>query len=280
MPKFLILGLGWLGSPLAKKLKGAGAVVAGSTRSDAKLFALQSEGIMAFHYDLYQSDLVDIDTSFVDDAHVIINIPPGRRSFDKGKFIKHIKALIDYSIANRAKQIIFISTSSVYGALRYEVNNCSPLSPNTPSGEAHVEIEQYLRTLSLKSMEECQVSVLRLSGLVGEDRHPINTIANKKDITLGKNPVNLVHLDDVIQMIIALSKKLQRPFYAANLCSSEHPSRQEYYTWCAKELGLHLPEFAADDRVDIDGKIVNANDTLIENEVTLKYPSPYMMLQK
>ncbi|MEQ3653240.1 MAG: NAD-dependent epimerase/dehydratase family protein [Glaciecola sp.] len=278
MSKFLIIGLGWLGYPLARELKGAGAIVAGSTRSESKIHALKNENIEAFHYDLYLSNDVDINPERINNAHVVINIPPGRRNFDKALFIKQIKVLLDYCIANKAKQIIFISTTSVFGALTNKVNNHSPLSPNTPSGEAHVEIEQYLQAKSVKTGKECQISVLRLSGLVGLNRHPINTIAVKKGITQGKNPVNLVHLDDVIQTLIALSKRVERSFYAANLCSTEHPSRQEYYTWCAKELKLSLPEFAPDDRLDIDGKIIDASETLKDNDITLKYPSPFMML--
>ena len=278
MSKFLILGLGWLGCPLAKKLKGAGAQVAGSSRSESKIRALNSENIKAFHYDLYQSFDIEFDPEYVSNAHVVINIPPGRRHFKKALFIQQMKSLFDYCIEHSAKQIIFISTTSVYGALKHKVNNQSPLSPNTPSGEAHVEIERYLQQQSLTNESKCQISVLRLSGLVGLNRHPINTIANKQDIPNGKDPVNLVHLDDVIQTIIVLSKNCKRPFYAANLCSVEHPSRQEYYTWCAKKLGLNLPEFSTDERTEIDGKIVDASDTIAENQISLKYPSPFNML--
>lgn len=58
----------------------------------------------------------------------------------------------------------------------------------------------------------------------------------------GEEPVNLIHLEDAIGVIIAL---LQQPDITGifNACSLEHPTRKEFYSRAAEKLGFELPVF-------------------------------------
>lgn len=304
MYKHLIIGLGWLGSPLGLYFKSAGHTVAGTTRSADKAGALASQGIQTVLFDLYENDITDLPIEIFQDAHVVINIPPGRKNFEPILFIERMKRLFDYAHQHAAVHICFISTTSVFGELEGRVTNDSPLAPSTASGNAHVELEQYLKGLALASAATLDTdlrasgfssSVLRLAGLVGKDRHPISTLSQKSNIAMGKNPVNLVHQEDVIQAISAILRNsdekvdnhqpgisatdlFENNFYAANLCSLEHPSREQYYTWCAEQKGMRHPAFSPDSRTIINGKWIDAENTVSELGLTLRYPSPYSML--
>jgi nucleoside-diphosphate-sugar epimerase len=214
-----------------------------------------------------------------------------------------MKSLFDYILLHHAQHICFISTTSVFGALEGRISNDSVLTPNTPSGNAHVELEFHLKDLAIASVIKPQgdaigfsCSALRLAGLVGKDRHPITTLSQKSNIALGKNPVNLVHQQDVIQVICAIlqdaerrkhdsdsfemtNSLLDRNFYAANLCSLEHPTREEYYTWCAQQKGIRNPKFTPDTREFASGKWIDSEQTISQLQVKLHYPSPYNMLE-
>lgn len=305
MHKHLIIGLGWLGSPLALYFQSAGHTVAGTTRSAEKAGAFASQGIQTVLFDLNENDVTELPHELFQNAYVVINIPPGRKNFEPILFIERMKRLFDYAHQHAAMHVCFISTTSVFGEREGQVTNDTPLAPNTASGNAHVELERYLKRLALTSgvslgtdlsLNSFSCSVLRLSGLVGKDRHPISTLSQKSHIALGKNPVNLIHQEDVIQVISAVlrnsGKKMdsnqvgisatslfENNFYAANLCSLEHPSREQYYTWCAEQKGMRPPEFSPDDRTRINGKWIDAEHTINELGLTLLYPSPYHMLE-
>lgn len=318
MRKHIIIGLGWLGSPLAMHFLSAGLSVFGTTRNSEKAQLLASKGIQTLLFDLYENDITAIPWNIFQDANVIINIPPGRKDFEPTLFIERMKLLFDYILQHHAQHICFISTTSVFGALEGRISNASALVPNTPSGNAHVELELYLKDLAIASANKPEggainaylaaqdtvltgaigfsCSVLRLAGLVGKDRHPITTLSQKSNIALGRNPVNLIHQQDVIQVICAIlqhaeQKKhdgdslemtnslLESNFYAANLCSLEHPTRDEYYTWCAQKKGIRNPQFTPDTRESANGKWVDAEQTISQLQVKLHYPSPYNMLE-
>lgn len=328
MHRYFIIGLGWLGSPLAKTLLSAGHIVSGTTRDSDKATQLKQSGIDTYLFDLYDQDAPSTIGDALEGAYLVINIPPGRKNFSPDAFIKQMKTLFDFACRHMVKHICFVSTTSVFGEMKGRIGNETELSPNTASGNAHVELEIYLKDLA--KAHDISASVLHLAGLVGEDRHPINTLSGKTNIALGKNPVNLIHQHDVVQAIITILSFAQKHngdpqhtdprdsklsseqlgptqlrsakspstqqklnesalvdsskslftenFFSANLCSAEHPSREDYYTWCAKQKNLPLPEFTTDDRIVVDGKWVDAKETVELLGIRLKYPSPYDML--
>ncbi len=294
MHKRIIIGLGWLGTPLAMNFLSAGHSVVGTTRNSDKASTLALEGIQTVIFDVYDNDLTTLHSDIFQDAYVIINIPPGRKSFKPQLFIARMKSLFDYALLHQAQHICFISTTAVFAGLEGRIRNDSPLTPNTPSGAAHVELELYLKQIAETGDFSC--SVLRLAGLVGKDRHPITTLSQKSNIALGRNPVNLIHQKDVVQVISAMLQnagpKKQHSnasqaannlfdgnFYAANLCSSEHPTREDYYIWCADQKGIRSPEFAPDNREIVSGKWVDSEQTTNRLQLKLQYPSPYNMLE-
>jgi len=293
MHKHIIIGLGWLGTPLAMHFLSAGHSVAGTTRDPNKSATLAIDGIQTVLFDLYSNDATTLPSDIFEDANVVINIPPGRKSFESTLFIARMKSLFDYALLHQAQHICFISTTSVFGGLEGRISNDSTLTPATPSGAAHVELELYLKGLAYTGDVSC--SVLRLAGLVGKDRHPITTLSQKSNIALGRNPVNLIHQQDVVNVISAVLQKARQEnqhrsssqatnnlfkcnFYAANLCSSEHPTREDYYNWCADQKGLRSPQFTPDNRGIVNAKWIDSEQTTTSLQIQLEYPSPYNML--
>jgi nucleoside-diphosphate-sugar epimerase len=278
-----IIGLGWLGLPLAKQLHSAGMKVSGTVRSDEKRQHLLCEGLDVDKFDLYSpftSQYSDYKAKTKErflDANLVVNIPPGRSKFHPHKFIASMRNLIDTAMTAGLRKLIFISTTSVYGSQTGTISNASALSPSTDSGKAHQDIEHHLQ---LNYPE--RYKILRPAGLVGpkldgSPRHPIYTLYKKTNIPNGNDPVNLVHQADVIQAIESLIVK-ETDGTAFNIAALEHPSRKEYYAWCAQTLKLKQLTFMQDTKKRQLGKLVDASETYKALGIQAIYPSPFTML--
>lgn len=267
----LIIGGGWLGLPLALKLQNDGHNVVVTKRSEESLLSIQDKGIDGLCYTLGDNLEDTLLNTLSASQTVIINIPPGRKNFTPEIFIDRMKSLISFAADSPVSQLIFISTSAVYGNQSRKVFEYSELAPVTESAKAHVAIENHIR-----SEFGDNGTILRLSGLVDQDRHPAKSLSGRKDIANGQQCVNLIHREDVIA---ALERIIENHVYGKtlHLAAADHPTREAYYTHAAKTMNLPEPTFNSDESAG-SGKIVDSGLTLSELELTLKYPSPFDML--
>ena len=246
--KISILGCGWLGFPLAKKLIEIGFEVKGSTTSENKLALLKSNNIEPFLLRLSESKISDSVTEFLYNSEMlIINIPPGLRKTTEATsektFVAKIKNLIPFIENSNIKKIFFISSTSVYAdtASISTVTEESILNQDTESGKQLVEVENlFLNNSHFTS------TVIRFGGLIGEDRNPINMLAGKTNIANPEAPINLIHLEDCIGIICEMLNQVQHDNVrneTFNAVAPNHPTRKNYYTEKAKQLHLIAPLF-------------------------------------
>lgn len=269
--KIAVIGAGWLGHKLCKTLMQKSLSVVTTKQSENDVERLNKEGIACHQYRLGDAELPQA----LQDCEVfVINIGAGRRGFEREQFQQQMMTLCRSCLSDNDKKLLFISTTSVYGESNQEFTEETEPAPISDSAHAHVFIENELKTQFPQ-----QVTILRLAGLIGEDRHPIYHLEGKKGITAAHKMVNLVHRDDAIEAIekIINLEKWGKTFH---LSATEHPSRREYYTHAAKALELITPEFLDDTEQPAIGKKVNAEATIEELQLTLQYPSPFDMLPK
>ncbi|MCM0147219.1 NAD-dependent epimerase/dehydratase family protein [Photobacterium galatheae] len=251
-----ICGCGWLGLPLAKSLSQAGYVVTGTKQSEGGIRTLQQEGIhaVALQLPLAADDIAPLQ-DFLSADLLIVNVPPGRRQMTAASYIEKIMSLSQAAKQAGCKQMIFISTTSVYGDVEGEVTESTTPEPTTVSGQAHVHLEQTLRDVWGPDLV-----VLRLAGLIGPQRHPVKYLAGGKGVANGSAPVNLVHLDDVMAAVAAMLKHWPT-MTTLHLSAPQHPSREQYYCEMARLAGLPVPEFLQEGE---NGKWINADRTARE----------------
>ncbi|GGD59063.1 NAD-dependent epimerase/dehydratase family protein [Lacimicrobium alkaliphilum] len=262
MTNISICGCGWLGEPLAYMFLQQGFRVMGTCRSQQKRDQLQQKGINARQFELGHP----MPTDIFHQSTLILNLPPGQYRQQPEFFVNKILYLIETAKLHGCQNILFISTTSVYGDSRGRVTEHSQLKPVTSSAKAHVQIEQAILAAN--------GTVLRLAGLIGPGRHPARNLAGRKQISGGANPVNLVHQEDVINAVITIIKQ-QVWGKVLHLAATEHPSRADYYRWAAGEAGLAPPEFKPDNGGD--SKVIDATATLSMLNLELAYPSPFQM---
>lgn len=261
-------GCGWLGQHFTAQA--ADWTIEGTTRSEEKARLLNELGVSPLIYAL-GDDPHRLITSLAHD-NVVLNIPPGRKGPINTDFVSNMTKLADTLLSSDTQRLIFVSTTSVFGQQDGIVTEHSERMPNTDSGKAHYEIEDHLL-----AKQDPRVFVLRLSGLIGVDRHPVKFLAGRQ-LENGGQPVNLVHVDDVVTALkILLTKPVEQGGRKVfHLCSTAHPSRKEYYTQAASRFDLTLPIFGDDDGAN--SKVVACQHSLEELGLTLKYASPVDML--
>ena len=266
-----IIGGGWLGLPLAQKLQGNSNQVTTTRRSEHGVLEIEAQGVAAIKYTLGDTLENTSLAALFESELVIINIPPGRKNFKSQQFIDDMKQLISYASSEGVERIIFISTSAVYGDQNRTVFEYSPVDPKTESAKAHVAIEHHIRNAFGN-----KGAIIRLSGLVDDDRHPAKSLSGRTDIANGQQVVNLIHRTDVIA---AIEKIIQRQVYGQtlHLAAPDHPTRAKYYVAAAQKMRITEPTFLTDESAG-KGKLVNCELTLSELELELKYPSPFDML--
>ncbi|WP_133248550.1 SDR family oxidoreductase [Pedobacter yonginense] len=232
-----ILGCGWFGLALAKKLIELNYSVKGSTTSPEKL-ELLSEAKIAPYLINFTADEVIADDAFFKADVLFICIPPKRNSPTLKDYPDKINAIVKAS--NNIKNIVLISSTSVYADNNEAVNEERETHPDTDSGRMVLEGERVLKDLALD-----KYTVIRFAGLIGPERNPGRFFAGKSNIPNGLAPVNLIHQTDAVGIACEiLAKKAFGRTY--NACSPQHPTKQDFYTHAAQTSGLVLPQFIAE----------------------------------
>jgi len=235
-----ILGCGWLGFPLAQRFLELGYSVKGSTTTTQKLTILREAGIQAFvitaNPELDGENLKDFFQSDV----LFLNIPFKRELSDPFYYKQQMTSVIAHMIRFSLPRVIFASSTSVYPDDIKEATEESDFIPADPRAKILHEIEQMLLSHS-----RFKTTVLRFGGLYGGSRQIGRFLTGQKGLTNGHQPVNLIHLDDCINIVveIVLQNQWGEIF---NACSDGHPLRKDLYIRAAEELGLPPPSFAAE----------------------------------
>ena len=238
MTKISILGCGWLGLPLAKAIIGNGFSVKGSTTSSEKMDVVEQAGITPFLIEIGENGINGNVDQFLDQSQVlIINIPPKLRGNSTENFISKIETFLPFIEKSGIQKVLFVSSTSVYSDEDKVVTEETIPNPDTESGKQLLDCEKLLYENS-----HFETTILRFGGLISEDRHPIYFLAGRSNIENPNAPINLIHQEDCIGIILKIieSNCWQETF---NAVAPFHPNREEYYSQKAKEYNLEPPIF-------------------------------------
>jgi nucleoside-diphosphate-sugar epimerase len=232
----VLWGVGWLGIPLVKSLKNEGYCAFCITRSPEKKELLASSGIGASTIEQFQlnSDLISQCSTF------IIALPP----VIEYDFLEQVKQTIQ--LLPVSTHLIYTSSIGIYLSVTGDVDE------NSLIDETHA-VAQIEKLISVA--KAVNSTILRLGGLIGPKRHPVHFLSKRSQNSNPGQTVNLVQQQDVIRMIELF---VQNPISGIfNVCSSEHPTRKEYYNEAAKAFGLERISF--ENSTNESGKIVDSS---------------------
>lgn len=254
--KIGIIGLGWLGLPLAKSLLNKGFHVIGTTRS--RTIELSHEHFSHVLFDplvkKHQSTVYfgDLDV-------LVLAFTPSR--VDEKAYAKDCVRMLD--LVSPSCKVIQISSTSVYPE-----RNGIFSELDYPAGSVKTNAIGYAE-LAISSMLRDRLTVIRMSGLVGPKRYPVTAMTKSGKTYQAMDRVNLIHLEDAIGLTEhVIQQKLWNK--TINGCATEHPFKGAFYTGMASRLGIDPPLF--EDRT--------RSERIISNQLSLDlgykyiYPNP------
>lgn len=250
----VIIGTGWLGKSLLESLAKTTNLVYGSKRS---LTAITENAHQLFVYpsqtETTQSILKKADV-------VVLAFPPNRSSVDQYA----TDCLEVCQQIQPSCKVILTSSTSVYPTTSDQCIE-DELDLNQFPDHPIARAEFLLR----KQMGQ-RLTVIRLAGLIGPNRHPVRNMSKSGKTYTGNSVINVIHQSDAVRLI---EHVIQHEIWGETIngCSPEHPLRGEYYTWMAHELQLTPPLF---EEQQSEAKIVNS-DKSIAIGFDYLFPNPF-----
>jgi len=251
-----ILGCGWLGTAVARKLKEQHIQHTGFVRSIDSVNQLKAEGINAILYDACDS------TNFPQKLSIdilIIALPPssaiGNKSYDE-----IISENISAGKKEAIKQFVFTSSTGVYSDETGVYKEDGILSN---SGRA-----QNLLTAENALVKNCNnYIIVRLGGLNDQNRNPSRYGKNTK--LTGNELINMIYKDDAVDAILHLISEGADGIY--NVVAPIHPMRSAFYNSALNQNSIHSLQMIEAEFPT--ARIVNS-DKLIKSGYTFKFPDP------
>ena len=232
--KVSIVGLGWLGEPLADHLLLKGVEVKGSTTTAEKITTCLKKGIKAYPFFLNpEPQGQDYEDLFLTDI-LVINIPPQSRTAVGDLYLQQIGNLRKLAEQAEIPQVIFTSATSVYPDLNQDAVESDKLTIDNTGNSTLFQAEELLRM-----NKPYDLTIVRLGGLLGDNRIPGKYVSNKEQV-VGHAPVNYIYREDAVRVIDwIIEKGLWNETY--NGVTPFHPLRREIYQTNAKLLDFPPP---------------------------------------
>lgn len=235
-----IIGYGWLGTHLANAFKDEYAIL-GTTRSLEKL-----KGIQAVEADFTQPQFLQADFNAADIVFISTNFPKE----EIGQWLANLKTFL----GNYKNQLFLCSSTGIYPDFEMEFTENS-----VDDSELNKDI---LNVESVIKEAYPQVNILRLGGLMGDERYLSKWFVNRPLPKPGAR-INYIHYQDIVGVVKALVNSCaQSKTY--NVVAPEHPRKNEVYE--------------AQTSVFVEGedynRIISPNKLIKEIGYTFVYPNP------
>lgn len=236
--RITIAGLGWLGNAFASTLMNFGYTVKGSVTDINKAQELTGSGIAAYPIVLTEAGVTGkIDTLLSDTDVLAIMIPPGlRRNTGANYALKMAHFLHEIENAS-VQKVILVSSTSVYDDDQGHVTEKDIPKPQSNAAKQLYDVEQlFFNTPAFET------TIVRFGGLFGGSRNPVRFLAGRKGLSNGNAPVNMIHREDCIGILLSIIQK-DAFGHIFNAVSPQHPTKRDYYTAQAEKLDLTAPQY-------------------------------------
>lgn len=238
MKKIGLIGCGWVGTQFMEAFKKQYAFW-GTTTSEDKKTKLEQEHLRTFLY--ISNNLVsnEMHQEITKSDVIVLTIPPARTQSadgiqnDKEAYFKQLELLI--SSIPSDKKIIFTSSTGIYQNQKGIVFENDIRLSEENNNMAYLEWQ-------LQQKFGNNLTVLRLGGLVSDDRHYGHFFVGKENLPFGLDFVNIVHTSDVIRVIHQVIEK-NRFGETFNVVSDCHQTRDEFYVNFCTNRNLNPPVF-------------------------------------
>ncbi|MCH2197962.1 MAG: NAD(P)H-binding protein [Flavobacteriales bacterium] len=196
--KVSIIGSGWSGIALARKLRKEGREVVVTSRSSAQREALAQEGIRLEVLDVLSDEFLEATTMVLSEVFqtdlVIITLTPPKSDRIENAAQRGHEAIARQLSLHGVEQTVLLSSTGAYPNLNKDVFEDD--AANIISRHSGVSI------LALEKVyKELPICIFRMGGLAGSGREPSRMYHRDGMIINSKSPVNVTWLRDILGVI-------------------------------------------------------------------------------
>ncbi|HSN25842.1 MAG TPA: NAD-dependent epimerase/dehydratase family protein [Kofleriaceae bacterium] len=278
MAQWLVVGAGYTGSALVKRLVAAGHDVIATRRTAGEIAIARGESTTRAAHPVLVLDLAEAPSEIHADAVVVCCAPPGP---DPAREMYNLVAL-------GGRRIVYVSSTGVYAAGGGAwVDESWPIAPMTATGRARLAAEQALvraaetvPSHAFFTAPQDGIAMLRAAGIYGPGRGLVERMraGTYRIVGDGRAHVSRIHVDDLVETIVRAGESTASG--AFNVADDDPAPIGEVADAVAAMLGRPPPPRVPADKVDpevagmltADRRIANAR---IKRElgVVLRYPS-------
>lgn len=272
-----IVGCGYVGGRLARRLQIEGQAPLCLTRNVDRLAELASDGLPVQSLDL---DIGLAPLSAAAAEIFFLAPPPGEGTLDTR--MAHFLAALDP--ARPPRRIVYISTTGVYGDCAGAwVDESWPIQPGADRSRRRLDAER--RLLAWRERTGTEIIILRVAGIYGPDRLPLERLRKRLPM-VGEDEApwtNRIHVDDLVEVLMAAMGR-GRDGEVYNVSDGNPGNMRDYFDRVADLAGLERPPLVK--LAEADGRLSAgllsylkesrrlANGKLVrELGVELRYPS-------
>lgn len=257
MANTLIVGAGWLGTPLAQTLIDQGHQVTVTRRSQTRLDELPLTSVQPALLDLNephsQQQLIELI-----EQHQIERIvgafPPGFRKGNGQEYAQQWQRLVSAAKQSSVNKLLMVSSTTVYPNLAVDMKEEDATLALAQTSEHFsdnarimLQAEQYVIDSGI------DYAIVRCSGLIGSDRHPSRFAMRLKQVSR-KAPANMVHQNDAVAATAFALNQIDNE--VVNATTPNTVSKAEFYQAAItqSDLDIALPPVTetADKRILAD----------------------------
>lgn len=236
----VIVGCGDIGLRVAKIWKNQGKSVFGVARSEESLNVLRQQHIHAISADLDNPDsLTEFSGRLCKQSLLYYFAPPPSAGTEDSRMVNFLNSL---DKNNLPKQIIYISTSGVYGDQQGQlIDELTPPNPQVDRAKRRFHAEEQLIEYATNNTSVA-VTILRVGGIYGPGRLPLQRLKDQIPM-LQENlspQTNRIHADDLAQVCAAAAtEKSDGEIY--NVSDGTNSNMTEYFNTIADFCNLPRP---------------------------------------
>lgn len=239
MSRVVILGCGYVGLYLARRLRDAGHEVVGTTRDPARFDEIRAAGAEPRRAEV--TDPESLEALFVDGVDVIYDLVRPQRD-PEGEYTEvGTRNVIAAAQGRPLEAVIYVGSTSVYGRRGGEwTDEETPVDPRSPVAEARVEAEERYREAFAE--QALPIRICRVPGIYGPGRTLRSRLETGAYRRLEDEQlwVSRIHVDDLAEALVAAWHR-GRAGETYLLCDDEPVPGDRYAEMTAEMLGLPMP---------------------------------------
>lgn len=257
MANTLIVGAGWLGTPLAQTLIDQGHQVTVTRRSQTRLDEFPLTSVQPALLDLNEPHSEQQLIELIEQhqiERIVGAFPPGFRKGNGQEYAQQWQRLVSAAKQSSVNKLLMVSSTTVYPNLAVDMKEedatlaLAQMSEHfSDNARIMLQAEQYVID------SEIDYAIVRCSGLIGSDRHPSRFAMRLKQVSR-KAPANMVHQNDAVAATAFALNQIDNE--VVNATTPNTVSKAEFYQAAItqSDLDIALPPVTetADKRILAD----------------------------